>query len=415
VRALVIARWEYLEKVKSKAFLISLILMPVIMFASGVLPTLLATRPDNNTRIVGVIDRSGELFQPLMQALDDQYRLPNGQPNYLLRLIAAGHDLDIQSAKKEGDDLILSESIEGYILIGQNPSVDTTIEYHSMNVGNIRLTERLTSRIRDIIVERKLKANGLSPTLVKQLTAPVEMKTIKLSKSGKEEESGFEKVFITSYIFMMMMFFLVMTSGQLLVRSMLEEKSSRVVEVLMSSGSAGELMAGKIIGLSGLGLTQLGVWVTIGILISLNFAVTTLPLASALVMLPFFILGYLLFAAIFVAAGAPVSTEQEAQQITSYLVMILIIPIVFAFMVVQNPNSTLVRVLSFIPVLTPSMMAMRIPIQMPSAGEIISSLLLLALSVLGAMWIAGKVFRATILLYGKRPGLKELVTLIRAH
>ncbi len=183
----------------------------------------------------------------------------------------------------------------------------------------------------------------------------------------------------------------------------------------MSSGSAGELMAGKIIGLSGLGLTQMALWLMIGIVISLKFAVVMIPLVSVFLLLLYFLLGYLLFAAIFVAAGAPVSTEQEAQQVTSYLVMILIIPIVFAFMVIQNPNAVIVKVLTYIPLLTPSMMAMRIPIQMPSVIEIVTSLVILVISALIAIWIAGKIFRATILLYGKRPGMKEIIALVRSH
>ena len=213
----------------------------------------------------------------------------------------------------------------------------------------------------------------------------------------------------------MMMFILVMTSGQLLVRSMLEEKSNRVVEVLMSSCSANDLMAGKIIGLSGIGLTQMAFWVFIGLTLSVKFAITLVPLASGLLMLLYFILGYVLFAAIFVAIGSPVSTEQEAQQINSYLVMILMVPIVFAFTVVQNPNTTLVKVLSFIPLLTPSMMAMRIPIQMPSAIEIILSIIILMVSVIIMIWIAGKIFRTAILSYGKRLTLKELYRLVLAH
>ena len=129
----------------------------------------------------------------------------------------------------------------------------------------------------------------------------------------------------------------------------------------------------------------------------------------------YFVLGYLLYASIFVAAGAPVSSEQEAQQINSYLVLILVIPIVVAFVAVQNPNSTLIRILSFIPVLTASMMVLRIPIQMPSVLEIILTMAVLAVSGIGGMWLAGKVFRTTMLLYGKRPSLTELVSLVRSR
>lgn len=409
-----VARWEYIEKIKSKAFLISLFLMPIIMVAVGVIPTLLAARGDTESKIVGIIDRSHEILTPLSASLDERYRLPDGQPNYILRSLDADSMSDLTAEKKHADELVIADSLEGYVIIGKSIMLDSTVEYRSQNVGSFRMTERIGNTIRDLVVEKKLHAQGIDPLLVKQLTKPIEMKTIKLSKSGKEEESGFGEVFFTAYVFMMMMFFLVNTSGQLLVRSMLEEKSNRVVEVLMSSCSAKDLMTGKIIGLSGLGLTQVAFWTVIGIAVSSKFAIPLIPLSSALLMLTYFILGYLLYAAIFVAAGSPVSTDQEAAQINSYLTMILIIPIVVAFMVVQDPNSTIVKVLSFIPLLTPSMMAMRIPIQVPSMPEIVVSIALVAVSAVAMIWIAGKIFRTAILSYGKRPSLGELFALIRA-
>ncbi len=410
-KAFAVARWEYVEKVKSKAFIISLVLMPAIMIAAGVVPTLLATRADTETRVIGIIDQSGVIAAPLGRVLAERYTLSNGRPNYILRSISP--EGDSAGAKRTADSLLITEQIEGYLVIGRSIMTDTTAEYHSENTGNIRLNEQLTRAVRDLVVERKLHAQGIDPSLVRQLTRPLDLRMFKLSKSGREEESGFERAFFTSYGFMMMMFILVITSGQLLVRSMLEEKANRVVEVLMSSSSAQDLMAGKILGLSALGLTQMGIWVLVGIGISLKFAVAFIPAASAALLFLYFLLGYLFYAAIFVAAGSPVSTEQEAQQITSYLVMVLVIPIALAFVVMQSPNSTLVKVLSLIPFLTPSMMALRIPLQMPPAGEIVLSLLVLALSALAAIWGAGKIFRATILLYGKRPGLRELVSIIR--
>jgi len=413
-KAFSVARWEYVEKIKSKAFIISLLLTPAIMVAVGILPTIVASRADTDTRVIGIVDLSGELLRPLVAAIDEQYRLPSGGPNYLLRAIEADPPGDLDAVRKRGDALVLAEELEGYLVIGRSILTDTAFEYRSMNVGSFKILERFQGAVREIVVRKKLQARGFDPAVVKDLTAPIELKTIKLTKSGKAEESGFEQVFFTAYGFMMMMFFLIVTSGQLLVRSMLEEKSNRVVEVLISSCTANELMAGKVIGLSLLGLTQMALWAVIGVAISLKFAVTLIALPSALLLFAYFIIGYLLFAAIFVAAGAPVSTEQEAQQVNSYLVMILMIPVVLAFMVIQNPNATVVRVLTFVPLLTPSMMAMRIPIQMPSTLEIVASLLLLLASAIGAIWLAGKVFRTTILLYGKRPTLRELITILRS-
>jgi ABC-2 type transport system permease protein len=414
-KAIEVARWEYLERIKSKAFILSLFLMPVIMFTVAFLPSVLATRADTETRTIGVVDQSGNFVEALSRSLVDRYKLPDGQPNYLLRPIPVDGQGGLAATIHEADSLAITEEIEGYVIIPPSVLNDTLLEYRSGNIGNFKTTERLTGAVREIVTERKLRARGLDPSVVRELTAPVDLKTIKLSKTGEAEESGFTQVFFRAYVFMMMLFFLVMTSGQLLVRSILEEKSNRVVELLLSSCSSRDLMTGKILGLSALGLTQMSFWVIIGLSVSAKFAITLIPLGSAVLLACYFALGYLLYASIFVAAGAPVSTEQEAQQITSYLVMILVVPIAVALAAVQNPHSTMIRVLSFIPLLTPSMMALRIPIQMPPPGELAVTMAILAVSAAGAMWLAGKIFRTTMLLYGKRPSPGELLRLIRSR
>ena len=413
-KTVAVARWEYTEKVKSKAFLISLFLTPAIMIAASVIPALLASQADTESKTIGIIDLSGQVVQPLARILEERHKLPNGQPNYLLRSFPPGPQADVTVPKRTADSLTVADALEGYLIISRDYLNDTVFDYRSKNVGNIKVTETLQGALRDLVVSQKLQAEGIDPTMVKDLTRPLQLKTIKLTKPGKEEESGFGQVFFTAYIFMMMMFILIMTSGQMLVRSMLEEKSNRVVEVLMSSCSANDLMAGKIIGLSGLGITQMLFWVIIGVAVAVKFSIPMLPVPALLLILAYIVLGYLLYAAIFVAVGSPVSTEQEAQQFTSYLVMILIIPIVLAFSVAENPNSTLIKILSFIPLLSPSFMIMRIPNQMPALWEIVLTLVLVAVSVAVMMWVAGKIFRTTILSYGKRPSFGELIRLIRA-
>lgn len=413
-KAFAVAKWEYIEKIKSKSFLISLFLTPLIMVGAGIIPSLLMSRPDTESIVIGIIDESGNYEAPLAKALESRYKLANGQPNYLLRQIPFGYTNDFEEVKQRADKMVIDEMIEGYLILKTNILADSIVDYRSKNAGNIKITSRLERALKDVIMEKKATERGINPSIVKEITATVDLKTIKLTKGGKEEEGGFEKIFMSSYIFMMMMFFLIMTSGQLLVRSMLEEKSNRVVEVLMSSSPANHLMAGKILGLSALGLTQIGFWALIGIIASLKFSVTMIPLAGAALLLVYFILGYIFYAAIFVAAGAPLSTEQEAQQVTGYLVIILIIPIMLTIMIIQNPDSTLSKILSYIPFLTASMMAVRIPIQMPSTLEIISTIILLVISSIVAIWVAGKIFRTTILSYGKRPSIKELWLLVKS-
>ncbi|HTK80968.1 MAG TPA: ABC transporter permease [Bacteroidota bacterium] len=407
-----VARWEYVEKIKSKAFLVSIVLIPLIMLGLGIVPGMLASRSDTETRTIGVFDQTGNLLKPLQSYLDKRYRLADNRPNYRLVAVADTVNSTVEG-KNLADALVMADKIEGYVIIPKSIMSDSSVEYRSENVGNVRITDRLTTGIRDLVVQRKLHERGIDPRFARELTSPFEMRTIKLSKTG-EEESGFAQIFFTAYIFMMMLMFLVMTSGQLLVRSMLEEKSNRVIEVLVSSCSPKDLMAGKILGLSGLGLTQMGIWAMIGVAISLKFGIAMIPLSSAVLLFIYYVLGYLFYAGMFVAVGAPVSTEQEAQQITSYLTIILVLPIALAVPVMQNPNSLLVKVLSYIPLLTPTMMAIRIPINMPSPVEILTTIAILTASAIAVIWAAGKIFRVAILIYGKRPSIPEFLRILRS-
>lgn len=412
MKYVVVARWEFLEKVKSKAFIISLVAMPVIMVGLGVMQGFMATKADEKTVSIGIIDETGQIFQPLAARLDEKYKLPNGQPNYVLKNLK--DDREFETLKSRANKLVASDEIGGYFHIPASVNDSGDVEYRSSNVGNIRIQERFSRTIEEVVVERRVASRGLDPKMMRSLMKDVNVKSIKVNEKGEEKESGFLETFFRGYIVIMMLLFLVLTSGQLLIRSVVEEKSNRVIEVLLSSCSAKDLMAGKILGLSGLGVLQVLIWGAIGLGVSISMNASISAPEEILLSLLYFILGYLLYSAVFVAAGSPVTTEQEAQQITSYVSLLLVFPIFVAVPVMQNPESMIFRVLSFIPLLTPTIMVMRIAVQMPPAWEIFSTLGLLLVSVVVMMWAAGKIFRIAILVYGKRPSIAELVRWIRA-
>jgi ABC-2 type transport system permease protein len=401
-----VAKWEFLEKVKSKAFLISLLLMPVIVVGMGVLPGLLATKEDDRTLVIGVIDETGAIAAPLAERIEEKYRKEDGQPQYVVRNL--GTDGGLEARRDEAVRLLAEEQLEGFLVIPASVADSGNVVYRARNIGNFRIQERFSRTIEELITEQRMSAEGLDVRRIRALTAEINLRSIKVNEKGEESESGFLQTFFTSYIALMMLMFMVMTSGQLLIRSVVEEKQNRVIEVLLSSCSSRELMAGKILGLSGLGLVQLGLW-ALGLLAVM---LKTQQLVAApdvmLLTLLYFLLGYFLYAGIFVAAGAPVTTEQEAQQITSYVSLMLVFPIVLAVPAMQNPDATYIRVLSFIPLLTPAFMVLRMPIQTPPMWEILATLGLLAASVVGIMWVAGKIFRIAILVYGKKPSFRQL-------
>jgi ABC-2 type transport system permease protein len=410
-KAFQVAIWEFSEKIKSKAFIISLVIMPVLMIVMGVASGLLASRPDTSATVVGIIDETDSIIGPLAKRLDEKYKLPDGQPNYVIKNLSLQGA--IEKKKNAANRMVTAGDISGYFYF---PSVifdSGKVEYRSENVSNIKIQERFSRTIEEVIVESRILKQGLDPSLIKKITADINVKSIKVSEKGDEKETGFLETFFSGYIVIMMLLFLVMTSGQLLIRSVVEEKTNRVIEVLLSSCSAQDLMAGKILGLSGLGIVQMLIWGMIGFAVTLKTGTNIFTAGNLILSLVYFVLGYIFYSAIFVAAGSPVTTEQEAQQITSYVSVLLVFPIIIAMPIMQNANSVWIKVLSFIPLLTPTLMVLRISVQMPAAWEILSTIALLIISSIVMMWVAGKIFRVAVLSYGKRPTLPELFRWIR--
>jgi len=303
-KALAVARWEYIEKLRSKAFLIGLFLTPLLMVGMGVVPTLLISQADTRTKIIGVIDPSGVVVGPLAGVMQSRYRLENGEPNYIIRPLNPYPGELPDSATAAGDRLSTSGDIEGYCILGATPEADTAVEYRSKSVGDFQLLENLRQGLRSVLAERKGVRLGLDTAVIRALSVSVQMKQVKLTRTGEKEDSGFLQVFFSAYVFLFMLFLLIVTSGQLLVRSILEEKSNRIVEVLVSSCAATELMAGKVLGLSALGFTQIAFWSLIGAVATLFLGVTLVTPGVAALLVVYFVLGYLFYAARH-APGAP--------------------------------------------------------------------------------------------------------------
>ncbi len=403
-----VAWWEYSEKIRSKAFIVSLILLPAVIVALVVVPAFFATGADGEQRELAIVDEAGIYAATVVRFLEERFLLPDGRPNYRLRVITPPGSTDIYRSVLAGDSLVLRGEIEGYVILRSPIGGLVEVEYRTLNAGSLRLQERIIPAIREALIEVKMRARGIDPGLISELGRSINVRTFRVASGGQVEETSFDHTFIGSYMYMMMLFFIIMTSGQLLVRSMLEEKSNRIVEMLLSSVPARDIMGGKILGLGALGVTQLLVWGVFATVIGRFTGLAVIPLGSAILLSVYFVLGYLLYTALFVSAGAPLSTEQEAQQVTSLLSLGLVVPLALAFPVMQDPGSTLAVVLTIIPLFTPMMMAIRIPGQMPSLPEILLSLGMLGLSVVLLMRLAGRIFSASVLLAGKRLSFREL-------
>ncbi len=410
-KALIVAKWEFYEKVVTKTFLISLILTPAIIIVFAILPTLLSNQEDNSIKAIGLVDTSAIYYKPMQNSLE-KYKLNNGQPNYLL-VNLSGSNKNINEIKMISDESTLSGKLEGYLLILNGGTDSVRIEYRSKNAGNFKDLNKFEETFNLARIETKLTKEGANPSIMKYISDKIEIKPTKIEKGGQESKSNFLVLFFTSFIFIILLMMMILSSGGMLIRSLVEEKSNRLIEILVSSCTPNELLAGKVLGLSSLGLTQVLIWTLVGIALAGTSLVPTEAFANILPIFGYFVLGFIFYTSIFVGIGSIVSTEQEAQQITSYLSLVIMLPIVIAIPAIQNPNSILVHIFSYIPFTIPAVMILRINIGPIPLWEIFSSTIIMIASIHLSISIAGKIFRIGILSYGKRPTIKELLNWLK--
>ncbi|MCX8010391.1 MAG: ABC transporter permease [Ignavibacteria bacterium] len=410
-KMLTVAKWEYIQKVKTKAFIISMVLFPLLIIGLAFLPQLLATKQDTSTKVFGFIQCDIDIYEKFAEKIS-VYKTTTNQPNYLIQNFTSDK-LNCDELIEKASKAVFNQNISGFILVKNFTSDSVTIEFRGENVSNIRDISRFEKCINQILNEVRIKNAGLNPTLIDELSKSFEIKTVKISKSGKTEETSFMQTFMTGYVFVILLMMMIIFTGQMLIRSVVEEKSNRIIEILISSCSANELMGGKIIGLSLLGLTQVFIWILISIGIAGPAGASFIPLNNILIILIYFTLGYVFYASVFVAIGSLANTEQEAQQLTSYVSIILIIPIVLLFQMVQEPDSSIVKILTYVPLTTAPMMTMKINIVESPTWEILITVIILLVSIALMIWVAARIFRIGILSYGKPPNLKQLINWIK--
>ena len=404
-KSMIIAKWEFVEKVKRKSFLISMIITPVFLIGMAIIPTLLANTDENTTKPIGVLDETGIYSVQLIDRLENE-TLENGLPRFVVMNLT----LRFNSAEKQkmySDSLVYAGTIKGYLLIKNSDGNSPALEYRSKALGNFQDLNVIEESFNYVATIINLSSSGYDPGIINNLVSKIDVKTIKLSKEG-DEEADFLTTFFSSYALLMMLLMLILFAGGMLVRSLVEEKSNRIMEVLLSSCSADDLLTGKVIGLGGLGLFQIIIWSVFGFVLVGTSIISIEIFNNIGIQLIYFLLGYILFTAIFVGVGSIVTTEHEAQQMTGYISILLLIPILIAIQIIQSPDSIIAKVLSYFPLTSPPLMILRLNVYNPPPAEIIITITILLLSIYIVIKISSKIFRIGILSYGKRPSFKEL-------
>jgi len=423
-----IIKREFMTRVKTKGFIIGTAILPLLMVVLLVVPVLLSTLKSEKKQDFVIIDYSNRVFEPLTEALTDTTE--EGEELYNLK--EENMDMkDLEPVTKELKKKILSDEITGYMIIPkdviQSSGERKEIEFYAKNVSNFNLMRSLEGAVSGVVRTIRLEDSGLDPTLITQLTRRISLETYKISSSGEEnKDEGF--TFGITYVLVMILYMANLLYGAAITRSVVEEKNTRVVEMIVSSVRPFQLMTGKILGVAAVGLLQFLIWGAFMLLVSAFrmqvgqmfganpadlMGLPSLPLSVIVFFVLFFVLGFLFFATMFAAVGAMVNSDQEAQQMQMPVIIFLIVPILIMVFIISNPDSTVAFVLSMIPFFSPIIMFMRVAVLMPPAWEVALSIFILIMSIIGMIWIVSKIYRVGILMYGKRPSLPELIKWVR--
>ncbi len=414
-KTLTIVRREFIEIVRKKSFLIGLFLVPVFVVASILVPVFLAQVDVDKQKRVAVVDQTGILYRPLESLLDE--RLQDGRLEYLLQEVSPGHDLE--TTRRQLTDEINGNRLDAYLVVPPDVFEKGEAGFYGKNVSDIRKVGRLRSALTHVVVAHRLAERGLDPEAVRKWTRRVQMKTVKIVK-GKEKKSGFAREYFSSFAFAMLLYLVTIVYGIMVMRGVLEEKSSRMVEVMLSSVDPLQMMAGKILGIGAASLVQVTVWIGVGLLASAYGKMAfgpNLPFAIESGMMVYFgvyfVLGYFLYATLYAIIGAICDTEQDAQHLQILVIVPMILSLLAMTFITRQPNATPSVVMSLIPFFSPMIMIVRVNVHTPPWIEIAASVLILIATIAGLMWAAARIYRVGILMRGKRATLSEMIRWVR--
>ena len=400
-----IMKWEFLNRMKSKVFIITMILFPVIIIAMSILPSLLLDRGGSEIYRIGIIDETGIINDILVRKFSTEYKLENGDPKFIPF---------IYDGVGEAKEAIASKDIDGFIVLPDSIIMGKDADYYATSLSNFKISNELRRAVNQSVIDVRIRQENLDIELVNKLTKWVGLNTFDISETGETSEGNKLVSFFIPFATMFLLFMSIFVNGQLLLRSVMEERTSRVIEVILSSVTPRQLMMGKILGLGALGLVQLLVYVAIGFgALYFRGMGQAIEINNAFWMILFFFLGYFFYAAIFATMGTLFDSEQEAQQTTSIITIIVVIPMMMSSYFITNPGSMTTKLMSFFPPFTPFMIPLRFGTGVIEIWEALLAAVILGLSVWGLMILAGKIFRVTLLMYGKRITLPEIIRWIR--
>jgi ABC-2 type transport system permease protein len=453
-KLIVIVKREYLNRLRTKSFIISTLLGPLIMVSFAVVPGLLFAMKTGDATRVAIVDETGRMYETVRESLlrdkIDEGEGGGGAPNNsapnaaaaddpreaqmreMSRVLGANYRIEqvatngrpLEEVKAELNRRGVKGELDVFLVIPKDILASNgKVEYHARNLSDLITKSQIQNRLSRAVIEQRMIDANIDNSRVRELNRPAGLTEFKIKEGGAVEGNGGSSfglaMFVGLFIYMGILMY-----GQVILSAVVEEKTTRISEVLFSSVRAFHLMAGKLIGISLVAVTQYAIWAAlfgvfalygVGMMASSGLPVTlpSVPLSFFIYALLFFLVGFLMYATIYVLVGSMVTTEKEAGQMVMPLIFLSVISIYMAFPVIRNPNSTFAFWVSIAPFFSPITMLVRIVTETPPFWQIALSLGIGIFTVILFVWMAARIYRIGMLMYGKSASIPEVMRWLR--
>lgn len=439
---LAVVKREYLQRVRSKMFVFMTVLAPLVLAFFGIVPALIFRIQAGGPLKIAVVDGTGKLYQHLYNALEreplpiatpDISEIQKGNSNQGIEVAArAATNIELQEVRTNGrsideirndlDRRVTAKEINGYLLLPSDVLNGGRAQFFASNPGDVFTKRVLQESLSRTVREQRLMEANIDAKTIQELSRPVELQSMRLGTAGGQRDSG--EGFLIVFAFGFLMYLTILLYGQVVLGAIIEEKETRIAEILFSSIRPFTLMMGKLTGVSLVALTQLTIWgiaFAAFILYGVNLLASrgipmqfpNIPAIHYFYFVLFFLLGYYVYSTMYAFVGAMVTTPQEGGQLAMPIVLVLVVGFYLFLPVSRSPDSTFAFWVSMVPLFAPITMMVRIATQTPPFWEIALSLIIGVATVVFLVWVAGRIYRVGMLMSGKKARISEVIRWVR--
>src|SRR5437016_6660937 len=440
IKFLAVIKREYVQRVRTKFFVVATILGPMIMASFVALPMLLASIQTGGPTRLAVIDESGKVYERFRDALNrprgedeeqsakfssaqavnanQQDRMKQtaqaSEPGFAVEQFSLDGK-SINQARVQLGERVRKSELDGYVVIPKNVLADGKAEFYGRNTGDIFTRETIEDRLGNAVRDERLAEKNINQKDPREANRRVILASTKIVEKGEEKISGSGLGgFLVVFGFGFLIYMTVLLYGQMVLGAVVEEKETRIAEILFSSIRSFPLMMGKLIGVSLVALTQLGIWAVAFVVLSTyvlggsSIGIPHVPPMMFAYFAVFFLMGYFIYATVYALVGSMVTTTQEGGQLALPVVLMLVAGLFLSFNIIRSPNSSLAFWASMFPFFAPITMLVRIVTETPPLWQIALSLVIGFATAVGLIWLTSRIYRVGMLMTGKKASIPEV-------